>query len=297
MLRLREESNLLLATILWGNVASNTLLALLANSVMIGVVAFLFSTIVITFVGEIVPQAYFSRNALKMASLFAPMIRMYQRLFYPLAKPTAMILDRALGQEGIQYLREHDLRVLLEKHVEADEAHDVGYFEGMGALNFLALDDIPAHEEGEPLDPRSVVELPINVDLPIFPEVTRDSEDPFLRRIQESGRKWVVVVDPDQVPRLIIDADSFIREAIFGSATFDPYAHCHRPIVVEKPDTPIGRIVRKLHVKPTGPSDDVIDNDIILLWGDERRIITGADILGRLLRGIVQHVPGKNEEH
>jgi hypothetical protein len=32
--------------------------------------------------------------------------------------------------------------------------------------------------------------------------------------------------------------------------------------------------------------DDVIDNDIILIWGNERRIITGADILGRLLRGI-----------
>jgi len=34
-------------------------------------------------------------------------------------------------------------------------------------------------------------------------------------------------------------------------------------------------------------SDDVIDNDLILVWGHEKRIITGADLLGRLLRGIV----------
>jgi metal transporter CNNM len=33
----------------------------------------------------------------------------------------------------------------------------------------------------------------------------------------------------------------------------------------------------------------VVDEDIILFWGDEqRRIITGSDVLGRLLRGIVQ---------
>jgi hypothetical protein len=31
----------------------------------------------------------------------------------------------------------------------------------------------------------------------------------------------------------------------------------------------------------------VIDEDIILLWGETKRVITGADILGRLMRGIV----------
>jgi hypothetical protein len=29
-----------------------------------------------------------------------------------------------------------------------------------------------------------------------------------------------------------------------------------------------------------------IDNDLILVWGQQKRIITGSDILGRLLRGI-----------
>ena len=44
VLSLREDSNFLLTTILWGNVGINVLLALLSNSVMTGVVAFLFST-------------------------------------------------------------------------------------------------------------------------------------------------------------------------------------------------------------------------------------------------------------
>ncbi|MED5289226.1 MAG: Mg2+ and Co2+ transporter CorB, partial [SAR324 cluster bacterium] len=42
----------------------------------------------------------------------------------------------------------------------------------------------------------------------------------------------------------------------------------------------------KLRVHPEHAEDDVIDNDLILCWAEERRIITGADLLGRLLRGI-----------
>ena len=41
-----------------------------------------------------------------------------------------------------------------------------------------------------------------------------------------------------------------------------------------------------MKVKPEHPEDYVIDNDLILVWWKERRIITGADLLGRLLRGI-----------
>ena len=49
ILVLRRDSNFLLTTILWGNVGINVLLTLLSNSLMLGVFAFLFSTIVSTF--------------------------------------------------------------------------------------------------------------------------------------------------------------------------------------------------------------------------------------------------------
>ena len=92
LLALRQDSNLTLATVLWGNVTINVLLTLLSNSVLAGVGAFAFSTIVITLFGEIIPQAYFSRNALRMASLLAPLLEVYQVGFFPLAKPTAIFL-------------------------------------------------------------------------------------------------------------------------------------------------------------------------------------------------------------
>ena len=62
VLALRKDSNLLLCTILWGNVSVNVLLALLSESIMAGVGGFVFSTVGITFFGEIIPQAYFSRH-------------------------------------------------------------------------------------------------------------------------------------------------------------------------------------------------------------------------------------------
>ena len=67
VLAVRQDSNFLLTTILWGNVGINVLLTLLSDSVLAGVAAFAFSTVFITIFGEILPQAYFSRNALSLS--------------------------------------------------------------------------------------------------------------------------------------------------------------------------------------------------------------------------------------
>ena len=66
----------------------------------------------------------------------------------------------------------------------------------------------------------------------------------------------------------------------------DPDIYWHRPIIISDLSTPLGSVIGRMKVKPEHPEDDVIDNDLILIWGDEKRIITGADLLGRLLRGI-----------
>ena len=115
VLKLREDSNFLLATLLWGNVSVNTLLALLTESVMTGLHAFLFTTFIITFFGEIIPQAWFSRNALFIGSKLTPLVRGFQFVLYPLAKPSAIMLDIWLGKEGLHYFSEETLKVLLEK--------------------------------------------------------------------------------------------------------------------------------------------------------------------------------------
>lgn len=289
ILAIREDSNFLLTTILWGNVGINVLLTLLSNSLLTGISAFIFSTVVITFAGEIIPQAYFSRNALRMASLLAPLLRLYQILFYPVAKLSSVILDLWLGKEGIDYLREKDLRSFITKHIEADEA-DVDHVEGVGALNFLAIDDISVAKEGELINPESIIKLPTTLDLPIIPSIERSADDAFLRQLHASGHNWVIVTDMEDEPRLIIDADGLLRSAIFDKEKpLDPYHYCHRPLIVRDMDTPIGDIIP--YMKGSASLDEhhdgEIEHDVVLVWGEtERRIITGADILGRLFKGI-----------
>jgi metal transporter CNNM len=44
-------------------------------------------------------------------------------------------------------------------------------------------------------------------------------------------------------------------------------------------------VLAKLRQSKTHPHG-VIENDVVLVWGENRRIITGADLLDRLLHGI-----------
>ena len=287
ILALRCDSNFLLTTILWGNVSINVLLTLLSDSVLVGVSAFLFSTIVITVVGEITPQAYFSRNALKMGSLLAPVIRFYQIILYPVAKPTALILDGWLGREGITYLAESELSSIIHKHIESEEA-DLNHVEGIGALNFFKLDKISVCEEGELIDPESIIGLPVKLDLPLLPDVNCDASDPFLKQLHKSGHKWVVITNEENKPLLIIDADAYIRSAIFDPENFDTYSHCHRPLIIEDDTTTLNQAVIKMKINESMDKtfEGVIEHDVILVWGKENRIITAADIFGRLLKGM-----------
>lgn len=171
--------------------------------------------------------------------------------------------------------------------MESSEA-DIDDVEGTGALNFLAIDDLMVIQEGELLDSRSVVSIKFVNGSPIFPEFDRSPSDPFLQRIQASEKKWVILTDGEGEPRLVLDADGFLRAALFQGGEVDLFAYCHKPLVITNARFPLGEVIRQLKVEVERPGDDVIDKDIVLVWeGPTKRIITGADILGRLLRGIV----------
>ncbi len=290
-LALRRNANSMLATILWGNTAMTVLLALLSKSIMVGASAFVFATAVITLLGEIFPQAFFIRHALRMVVLLAPVLRVYQFLLYPVARPTGWLLDRMVGPEGIPWFSEQELqRVLM--HQSQVGLTELGHVETTGAINFLALDDLPVGKEGEPLDPRSIIPIKIVDGRPVFPPFARLGEDPFLRQLEASGKKWVVLVDDvDQEPRFVLNVHYFLRAALLGGIEFNPVAFCHRPLIVHDSNQQLGQVLVRLTVQSEHFEDDVVDKDIILVWSDSKRIITGSDLLGRLLRGITRREP------
>ena len=188
ILVLRRDANFTLVTILWGNVAINVLLTLLAESALAGITTFLFSTVAITFIGEILPQTYFSRHALRMVTILLPVLRFYQILLWPVAKPVGRVLDLWVGPEAIPWFREEELREILHYHAHG-VVTEVGHVETTGAINFLALDDLAVRNEGEPLDPRSVISLPFEAGKPVFPPFARKPDDPFLYQLAASGKK------------------------------------------------------------------------------------------------------------
>jgi metal transporter CNNM len=207
-------------------------------------------------------------------------------LLWPVAWPSGKLLDAWIGPEGIPWFHERELRRMLEQHARSDDT-EISRVEAAGAINFLALDDIPVGQEGEPLDPKSVICLPFRENRPLLPDIRRSADDPFLRQLAASGKKWVVFVDARDEPHLVADAPALLREALFGVAGFDPYAFCHHPLVVRNASLPLGQVLSRFTVQPEKPGDDVIDEDLILVWVDgARRIITGSDLLGRLLRSI-----------
>jgi metal transporter CNNM len=187
VLELRKNSNQVLATVVWGNISTNVLLTLLSDSVLAGLSAFFFSAVVITLLGEIFPQAYFSRNALQMTARFLPFLNFYRIALYPLAKPTAMLLDWWLGVEGITYLRERDVRSLIAR--SAASGGDIGRLEATGARNFLDLDDVPVTDEGEIVDPQSIISMPQANRRCVLPKFEHTPNDPFLRKVDASGKE------------------------------------------------------------------------------------------------------------
>jgi metal transporter CNNM len=152
--------------------------------------------------------------------------------------------------------------------------------------NFLDLDDLPVTEEGEPVHAQSVISLPLASGKCVLPAFDPSPDDPFLQRVNASGKKWVIVTDLNGEPAFVLDSHHFLRDALFKHPDKIQGACWHRPVIVRDMQTRLGDVIGRLKVVQERPDDDVIDNDLILVWGSQRRIITGSDLLGRLLRGI-----------
>src|ERR1700730_12605896 len=263
VLDLQKNSNQVLATVIWGNVGANVFLTLLSDSILAGLGAFFFSTVVITLFGEIAPQAYFSRNALRMAARFLPFLIFWRAALFFLTRPTAMLLDWWLGAEGIPYFRERDVRSLVAR--AAASGGDIGKLEATGVQNFLDLDDVPVTEEGEPVDAQSIISLPLASGRCVLPTFNPSPDDPFLQRVDASGKKWGIVTDLAGEPAFVLDSHHFLLDAWFKNPDKNKGACWHRPVIVRDMQTRLGDVIGRLKVVQELPDDDVIDNDLILV--------------------------------
>jgi len=119
---LREKGNLLLITLLLGNVAVNSALAVFLGSLTTGIIAAVVSTGLIVIFGEILPQAFFSRYALKVGAKMSWLVYIFLYLFYPISKPLANVLDRFLGGELPTIFSKQEFQVFLEEQKDLQKS-------------------------------------------------------------------------------------------------------------------------------------------------------------------------------
>ena len=119
---IRERGNLILTTLLLGNVAVNTTLSIFLGSIASGVVAGLVATALIVVFGKIIPQAVISRHALWFGSRTIWFTRLVLVIFYPIAYPISKILDYALGKELPTVYSKTELMEIISEHEDSEHS-------------------------------------------------------------------------------------------------------------------------------------------------------------------------------
>ena len=152
----RKNGNLLLCTLLLGNVAVNTLLGILMADITSGTVGFITSTALIVIFGEIIPQATFSRYALQVGEYAVPVMRVIIAIFYVLAKPMAFCLDKVLGHELTTVYSKAEMSKLLEIHMKEGQLNNEEAKAMKGALQYQ---EMTVEEVYTPLDKTFMVNV------------------------------------------------------------------------------------------------------------------------------------------
>ncbi|XP_019635752.1 PREDICTED: metal transporter CNNM4-like isoform X10 [Branchiostoma belcheri] len=146
---LRVHGNLLLCTLLLGNVLVNNTLTILLDDLSSGLIAVIGATAGIVIFGEIVPQSVCSRHGLAVGARTIWITKFFMFLTLPVAYPISKVLDWVLGQEiGTVYSREKLLELMKMQHqFQEIEKHEINIISGALELRQKTVTDIMTPSE------------------------------------------------------------------------------------------------------------------------------------------------------
>jgi len=146
VLPLRQRRHLTLASILLTNVAAVSATSLVLSQRLNGLVAGLLSTLLIVVVGEVLPQALFSKNPLAWSSRFAPLLKTMIFCTYIVSRPLQLLLDRLFPLQRATLQSRHELGLLITEHLNDDSSEldedEVEIMRGALSLSEKRLRDI-----------------------------------------------------------------------------------------------------------------------------------------------------------
>lgn len=264
----RKNGTYLIVCILLGNVAVVSVLTLLLESIAGGLIAGIVTTLMVTIFAEIVPQTIFVRKGYRFSRHFFWLLQIIFIVFYPIAKPLTMLLDRLLGEELPTVFTREELTHLVDEHaVEHSASSGIDIDESRIVSGALAYSTIPAREVMTPIS-----------------EITRvDSSDlidaSLLSRLKRSGHSRVPVHD--------VSDNSYIGilylKDLLGEEMPLPVTHAYRDKIFDVPadsplDTVLSRFIQtKSHLFLVMDSDSHIGSDKAV------GIITIEDVIERIL--------------
>lgn len=185
VLGVRERGNLLLTTLLLGNVAVNAILAIYLGSIASGLLASLLATGLIFLFGEIIPQAVISRHALSFGARTAWLVRLLIILLFPIAGPIAWILDKTLGAEVPSVYSRHELLKVIEEHEDSNHS-DIDEDEERIIKGALTYSNKRASDV---MTPRSVL---------MMLEVTQRLTPALIKQMRDAGYSRFPVYNKDE---------------------------------------------------------------------------------------------------
>eukprot|EP00948_MAST-09A_sp_MAST-9A-sp1_P003908 g3908.t1 len=275
----RQNGNLLLCTLLLGNVAVNSAMTVLLSGYGNGIAAFLISTSLIVIFGEILPQAACSRHGLTIGAKTVPLVKIIIATCYIIAKPISMGLDYWLGDELGQFFRKDEMMVMMRMHVDKGILDETAGKVMKGAITFK---DKNVESVMTPMDK-------------VFKLYTYDILDyPKVMDIFKSGFSRIPVIDRDErIIGLLLTKDLILidpEESISVGTVYQVFGR--RNIQEVWPEDNLDTVLKlfqkgnsngqRSHMAVVRGVDDSGDGDPI--YESPRGIITLEDIVEEILQ-------------
>jgi len=143
--KLRKNGNLLLCTILIGNVLVNNTLAVYMGEMFTGTFAIIVSTALIVVFGEIIPQALCARYPLQIGAAAAPIFKVFMYALWLVCWPLSKAMDYFLGPEPPTRHTKFEITEMVKDH-QLDSASEIDLKEANTVLGALTFSDKTARE-------------------------------------------------------------------------------------------------------------------------------------------------------
>lgn len=230
--RYRRDGTYLIVCILLGNVATISAFSLLLESVAGGLIAGIVTTLTVTIFAEILPQAVFVRNGYRFSRHFFWLLNTIFILFYPVAKPLTLIIDKLLGEELPTLFTREELTHLIDEHAR-EETSNIDVDESRIVRGALRYSTLTAGEVMTPLD--SVVSVDLDDDIDVS----------LLSKLKRSGHSRFPAQDPETKDYCGI----LYMKDLLGEELPQPVSHAYRDRIFDVPaasrlDTVLSRFIQ-----------------------------------------------------